>query len=382
MSLQADVLCSRAGFELAVRLDVEPGEVVAVLGRNGAGKSTLLDCLAGLLRPPGTSVRLGGRELAGLEPHQRRVGVLRQRPLLFPHLTARDNVAFGPRSRGAARSQARAVAEEWLDAVGVGELAGRRPAQLSGGQAQRVALARALATEPELLLLDEPLAALDVDAAPAMRGLLRRVLQPMRPSSDAVGQRTHWFKPGGRRVTVLVTHDPLDALALADTVLILADGEVVERGPTQRVLAAPRTPFTARLAGLNLVAGQAVAGGLETPDGELLSGLLAPDAEAASPAVAVFAPSAVSVYPAGDAAPPGSPRNTAPATVGTLEPHGPVVRLHTSAGSGWAAGLTADLTAAAVAELALEPGSRVTVAVKATAVEIHPAWPPAVGSRP
>lgn len=377
MSLQADVRFSRAGFELAVRLDVEPGEVVAVLGRNGAGKSTLLDCLAGLLRPPETSVRLGGRELAGLEPHQRRVGVLRQRPLLFPHLTARDNVAFGPRSRGTARSQARAVAEEWLDAVGAGELAGRRPAQLSGGQAQRVALARALATEPELLLLDEPLAALDVDAAPAMRGLLRRVLRQVVSGKQSYSSACH-----SRRVTVLVTHDPLDALALADTVLILADGEVVERGPTQRVLAAPRTPFTARLAGLNLVAGQAVADGLETPDGELLSGLLAPDAEAASPAVAVFAPSAVSVYPAGDAAPPGSPRNTAPATVGTLEPHGPVVRLHTSAGSGWAAGLSADLTAAAVAELALEPGSRVTVAVKATAVEIHPAWPPALVSGP
>lgn len=367
MTLQADVRATHGEFRLAARLDVEPGQVVAVLGRNGAGKSTLLDCLAGLLRPAGTSVQLDGRELAGLPPHQRRVGLLRQRPLLFPHLTVRDNVAFGPRALGASKAQARAVADRWLVDVDATEFAGRRPAQLSGGQAQRVALARALATDPALLLLDEPLAALDVDTAPVIRGLLRGVL-----------------RAGRERVTVLVTHDPLDALALADTVLVLADGQVVERGPTQRVLAAPRTQFTARLAGLNLVAGQAAPGGLRTPDDVLLSGLHSPDAEEASPAVAVFSPSAVSVYPAGEAVAHGSPRNTASAVVAGLEPHGPVVRLRTraSGASGWAGGLAADLTAAAVAELGIEPGSPITVAVKATAVEIHAAWPPGADTRP
>lgn len=368
MTLSADLRTRRGAFELSVALDVPAGQVVAVLGRNGSGKSTLLDCLAGLLRPEPSSVRLAGRELAAEPPHQRRVGLLRQRPLLFPHLSARDNVAFGVRARGARRPQARAAAERWLAEVGVAELADRKPAALSGGQAQRVALARALATEPELLLLDEPLAALDVDAAPAMRALLRRVLR------DAATER----------VTVLVTHDPLDALALADTVAVLTDGRIVEQGPTGRVLASPRTPFTARLAGLNLVAGQAVDGGLRTTDGALLSGLLAPDAALSEAAVAVFAPSAVSVYPAGDAVLHGSPRNTAAATVAAVEPHGPVVRLRTGAAGSpdWAAGLAADITPGAVAELGLEPGSRIAVAVKATAVEIHPALPPAPTAGP
>ncbi|MGH3432113.1 MAG: ATP-binding cassette domain-containing protein, partial [Thermocrispum sp.] len=262
-------------------------------------------------------------------------------------------------------------------------LGDRKPAQLSGGQAQRVALARALATEPALLLLDEPLAALDVDTAPVIRGLLRSVLFTggavvgSGASSDRLGHCA-----GTERVTVLVTHDPLDALALADTVIVLADGRVVERGPTHRVLSAPRTPFAARLAGLNLVAGHAVGGGLRTTDGRLLSGLHARDAEQDSPAVAVFPPSAVSVYPAGEAGQPGSPRNTADAVVAGLEPHGPFVRLRTRAAGSWAGSLAADVTAAAVAELGIVPGSPITVAIKATAVEIHPAWLPDAGPRP
>ncbi|WP_028848683.1 sulfate/molybdate ABC transporter ATP-binding protein [Thermocrispum agreste] len=355
MTLRAVVRAARGQFRLSVELSAERGHVVAVLGHNGAGKSTLLDCLAGLLRSDETSVRLDGRELGSLPPHRRRVGLLRQRPLLFPHLTVRDNVAFGPRAAGASRRQARAIAGRWLAAVGAEEYADRRPDQLSGGQAQRVALARALATEPELLLLDEPLAALDADAAPAMRALLRTVL-----------------RSASKRVTVLVTHDPLDALALADTALVLADGRVVERGPTQRVLSAPRTPYAARLAGLNLVAGEAVEGGLRTPDGDLLSGLHAEGLEPHTPAVAVFAPSAVSVYPRGKSVP-GSPRNTAEAVVAAVEPHGPVIRVRTRASGGWAGGLTADLTPAAVADLALDPGKPVTVVVKATAVDVHPA---------
>lgn len=365
--LSASVACARGEFELAVDLEVGAGEVVAVLGPNGSGKSTLLDCLAGLLRPPGATVRLAGRELAGLPPPDRRVGLLRQRPLLFPHLSARDNVAFGLRARGLSRGAARDSASRWLAEVDADGLAGRRPGQLSGGQAQRVALARALATDPELLLLDEPLAALDVDATPAMRGLLRRVLRgevwSSRPQTPPNGETG-----AAKRATILVTHTHLDALALADRVVVLADGKVVEQGPTQRVLSAPRTPFTARIAGLNLVAGTAVAEGIRTPDGALLSGLLSPDTEPNAPAVAVFPPSAVSVYPADAPAHPGSPRNTAQATVTALEPHGPVMRVRTQT-SGWAGGLAADLTAAAVAELAIEPGSRITVAVKATAVD-------------
>jgi molybdate transport system ATP-binding protein len=352
--LHAQMELSRGSFDLRVAFDVEAGTVLAVLGPNGSGKSSLLGCLSGLLRPDHATITLDGRTLHDLPAHARGVGLLSQDPLLFPHLSVLDNVAFSPRSRGATRSRAREIARQWLDEVGVAEFADRRPAQLSGGQAQRVAVARALAGDPGLLLLDEPLAALDVDAAPAVRGVLRRVL-------DTAGPRT----------TVLVTHDPLDALALADQVLVLADGRAVERGPVRSVLAAPRTAFTARIAGLNLVAGIATTDGLRTADGTVVAGIPEPDAEPGKPAVAVFAPSAVSVYPAEEDHA-GSPRNTATVVVAALEPHGAVIRLRTT-GPGWAAGLSADLTPAAVADLRLEPGATVRLSIKATTVTIHPA---------
>lgn len=352
--LHTEIALSRGSFDLRVAFDVDAGTVLAVLGPNGSGKSSLLGCLSGLLRPDTATITLAGRALHDLPAHARAVGLLSQDPLLFPHLSVLDNVAFSPRSKGAPRSRAREIARHWLEEVGVAEFADRRPAQLSGGQAQRVAVARALAGDPTLLLLDEPLAALDVDAAPAVRGVLRRVL-------DRAGPRT----------TVLVTHDPLDALALADQVLVLADGRAVERGPVRSVLAAPRTAFTARIAGLNLVAGIATTDALRTADGTVVAGIPAPDVEPGKPAVAVFPPSAVSVYPAGEDHA-GSPRNTATVVVAALEPHGAVIRLRTS-GAGWAAGVSADLTPAAVADLRLEPGATVRLAIKATTVTLHPA---------
>lgn len=356
MSLHAEIELSRGSFELDVSLDVPAGSVLAVLGPNGSGKSSLLGCLSGLLRPRRAEITLGERSLQDLPAHARAVGLLSQDPLLFPHMSVLDNVAFAPRSKGRGRARAREIAHHWLTEVDAAEFADRRPAQLSGGQAQRVAVARALAADPELLLLDEPLAALDVDAAPAIRGLLRRVLAT-----------------AGNRVTVLVTHDPLDALALADHVLVLARGQAVERGPTRDVLGAPRTAFTARIAGLNLIAGTASEEGLLTHDGSHVAGMLAPDTEQGRPAVAVFAPSAVSVYPVDDGHP-GSPRNTFEAVVGALEPHGAVIRLRTK-GERWKGELSADLTPAAVAELELEPGTAVRLSVKATTVAVHPAMP-------
>ncbi|TQJ02906.1 sulfate/molybdate ABC transporter ATP-binding protein [Amycolatopsis cihanbeyliensis] len=359
MTLHAELDLTRGAFHLTATVDVPAGGVLAILGPNGSGKSTVLGCLAGLLDPDTARITLAGRILTDstrgvrVPPHQRGVGLLAQDPLLFPHLSVLDNVAFGPRSRGARRAEAARVARHWLAEVGAAELAGRGPAQLSGGQAQRVAVARALAGEPGLLLLDEPLAALDVDAAPALRGLLRRVLR-----AEA-------------RTAVLVTHDPLDALTLADQVAVLSGGRVVEAGPTRAVLSAPRTAFTARIAGLNLVEGTATGTGLRTAAGEPITGMLAEDAVPGEPAVAVFAPGTVAVYPEGQA-PVGSPRNTVPATVGTLEPHGSLVRLRAT-GAGWAAGIAADLTPAAVAELGLDPGSPVRLAIKATTVLIHPA---------
>ncbi|TVT55665.1 ATP-binding cassette domain-containing protein [Amycolatopsis rhizosphaerae] len=349
MTLHAEIGLARGGFELSVGFDVPAGSVLAILGPNGSGKSSLLGCLAGLLAARQAVITLDGRALHGLPAHARAVGLLSQDPLLFPHLSVLDNVAFAPRSKGEGRARSREIARHWLAEVDAAEFAERRPGALSGGQAQRVAVARALAAAPDLLLLDEPLAALDVDAAPAIRGLLRRVLSTHRIAA-----------------TVLVTHDPLDALALADHVLVLAGGKAVERGPTREVLAAPRTAFTARIAGLNLIAGTAVEEGLRTEDGALVAGMLAPDAVAGEPAVAVFEPSAVSVYPAEDGHP-GSPRNLIPAVVSVLEPHGPVIRLRTTSG------LSAELTPAAVADLGLEPGLGVRLAVKATTITVHPA---------
>ncbi|MBE1500562.1 molybdate transport system ATP-binding protein [Amycolatopsis lexingtonensis] len=352
MSLTARIEAVRGSFSLDVDLDVPAGHVLALLGPNGSGKSTVLGCLAGLITPTSAEITVAGRALVGVAPHRRGIGLLSQDALLFPHLSVADNVAFSPRSTGAGRRAARERAYYWLAEVDAVALADRRPGQLSGGQAQRVAIARALAAEPELLLLDEPFAALDVDAAPAIRGLLRRVL-----------------KTGP--TTVLVTHDPLDALALADHVAVMNGGRVVERGPTREVLSAPRTAFTARIAGLNLVAGTAVPEGLRTAAGEVVSGIPAADVVPGEPAVAVFPPNAVAVYPH-DGEHRGSPRNTTDAVVSALEPHGPVIRVRAE-GDGWAHGLTADLTPAAVAELALEPGSAVTLSVKAATVAVHPA---------
>jgi molybdate transport system ATP-binding protein len=358
--LDARVTTRRGAFVLDVAIEIAPGEVVAVLGPNGSGKSTLLATLAGLDAPEDARVTLGGRTLTdtaagvAVPPHRRRVGLLSQQALLFPHLSAQDNVAFGPRCGGRRRRDAVAAARERLADVGVAELADRRPAALSGGQAQRVAIARALATEPELLLLDEPFAALDVDAAPAVRSVLRRVVRD-------TGQ-----------TTLLVTHDVLDAVVLADRLVVLAGGRVVEQGPTAEVLARPRSAFAARIAGLDLVSGTAAPGGLSTADGATVHGAASEEMAPGEPAVAVFAPSAVAVH---RERPGGSPRNVLPARLAALEPRGEVVRLRAAAAPGgpaWVEGLAADVTPAAVAELGVEPGDDLWFAVKATEVSVHP----------
>ncbi|CAM2793435.1 ATP-binding cassette domain-containing protein [Saccharomonospora xinjiangensis] len=367
MTLRAELTLTRGAFELSVSLSVPEGGVLAVLGPNGAGKSTVLSCLAGLVRAERAHVRLGDRVLDGdgvrVPAHERGVGLLAQNALLFPHLSVLDNVAFSPRSRGASKAEARDVARRWLDEVDAREFADRSPAELSGGQAQRVGLARALAGEPGLLLLDEPLAALDVDAAPAVRGVLRRVLRGS----------------GRKLATVLVTHDPLDALTLADHVAVLAEGRIVEQGPAREVLAAPRTVFTARLAGVNLVPGTATRTGsgavVRTASGQSFHGVPARDLADGDAAVAVFDPGAVAVHPR-DAEVAGSPRNVVNAVVTAVEPHGPVVRLRTREG------ISADLTPASVADLALEPGTPVRLAVKAAVVAVHAAPEPARGPGP
>jgi molybdate transport system ATP-binding protein len=311
--LEADL---RVADRVEAAFTVEPGEVLAVIGPNGAGKSTLLHALAGLVDVEGTA-RLGGVDLLALPVRQRRVGLVFQGQLLFPHLTALDNVAFGLRARGGSRTAAEATAREWLERFGIADLAGRRPGQLSGGQAQRVAIARALATEPDVLLLDEPFTGLDVSVQMALRIELGRHLRDF---------------PG---VVLLVTHDAIDALTLADRVLVLDEGRVAQVGPPAEVAAEPRTSHVARLVGLNLVA-----------DGE---DLLA------------FTPDAVVVSLA---EPQGSTRLRWRGQIATLAPHGDAVRLLVHASPD----LLADVTPAAATELGLLPGTEVWLSAKQTAV--------------
>ena len=225
----------RGGFALALDLVVAPGEVVAVVGPNGAGKTTLLRAVAGLAALDAGRVMLGDRLLedaaAGvrLPPQDRRAGVVFQDLRLLPHLRIRDDVAFGPRARGVPRVEAARRAGEWLARVGLGDRGDARPAELSGGQAQRVSLARALASEPDLLLLDEPLAAVDVAARDGLRELLR----------------THLGAFAGP--VLLVTHDPAEAVALGDRVVVVEGGTVTQVGTTAEVAAAPASAWVARM---------------------------------------------------------------------------------------------------------------------------------------
>ncbi|KRE43867.1 sulfate/molybdate ABC transporter ATP-binding protein [Knoellia sp. Soil729] len=337
-----------AARDVAIALTVAQGETLALLGPNGAGKSTVLAAAAGLLRPDSGTVRLGDHTLSDhqtrtwVPPHARRIALLAQDARLFPHLSALDNVAFGPRSQGQPKRTAHEAAARWLEEVGMTAYARRRPHELSGGQAQKVAIARALATEPAALLVDEPLSALDVEVAPDVRDLLRRV------TSDLT--------------TVIVTHDALDAALLSDRVAVMHAGRVVEHGETGRVLSRPTSDFGARFAGLNLVRGVTSGGALRMPDGRLLHGIAESDlGQDGGPVAAVVAPSAVSIHLE---ATHGSPRNSLAASVVDLEPHGPTVRVRTDL-------LSADITPAAVAELRLARGNRVVLSVKATEVHLH-----------
>ncbi|MCZ7428960.1 ABC transporter ATP-binding protein [Micromonospora sp. WMMA1949] len=347
--LDAHLVAERDGFTLDVRLRIAAGEVVALLGPNGAGKTTALRVLAGLHPLDGGHLTLDGADLdrpdrrVWTPPERRPVGVVFQDYLLFPHLSALDNVAFGPRRRGADKRAARARAQEWLDRVGLGDQARRRPRQLSGGQAQRVALARALAVDPALLLLDEPLAALDARTRLDTRAELQRHLGA---------------HPGA---TLLVTHDPLDALVLADRLVIVEHGRVVQEGDATAVTARPRTDYVARLVGLNLHRGH--ADGHAVTVGELT--LTTADAVEGEAFVA-YPPSAVALHPS---RPEGSPRNVWAATVSGVQRHGDNLRVLLAG----PVEVAADVTPAAAAHLGLIPGRPVWAAVKGAETRAYPA---------
>ena len=243
--LVVDAEVSRGSFTLAASLTAPPGQVLGLLGPNGAGKSTLLSAVAGLTPVSAGRITLAGQVLddagtgAFAEASARPVGFVFQNYRLFPHLTVAENVAFSPRARGLGRQAARSAASDWLDRLRLSDLAGRKPDQLSGGQAQRVALARALAGQPALLLLDEPLSALDAGTRLDVQAELKRHL------ADFAGP------------CLLVTHDPLEALVLADQLIVLEGGRIVQEGTPAHIARQPGTDYVAKLVGLNLYAGHA-----------------------------------------------------------------------------------------------------------------------------
>ncbi|MFB7514747.1 ABC transporter permease [Streptomyces sp. NPDC056144] len=328
-------------------LDAEPGTTIAVVGPNGAGKTTLLRALLGLTPRAHADLRLGDEDVTALPPHRRRVAWVPQDGALFPHLTALANTAYGLRAQGVPRTEARRAAQDWLDRLGVGHLGHRRPGQLSGGQAQRVALARALAARPRLLVLDEPLAALDQTTRAHVRHTLR----------------THLGGFGG--VCLIVTHDPVEAVSLADRVLVLDEGRALQEDTPAEVTRHPRSPWVARMLGRNAWPGTATAEGLALDGGGVL--VAAEPPEAGGAALAIVAPEAVSVH---RERPAGSPRNVWPGTVREITASGS--RLRVLVTSPDAPDLVAEITPQAAAELGLADGVAVWTGVKATEVTVVP----------
>jgi molybdate transport system ATP-binding protein len=347
MTLAAQVVVRRGPLTVDLAVRVADGEVLAVLGPNGAGKSTLLRVLAGLLPLDGGRVVVDGDTVwdddrVHVPAHRRSLGMVFQDHLLFPHLSITDNVAFGLRTRGVRRPAARGTAQGWLVRVGLAGLGDRRPGELSGGQAQRAALARALVGDPRLLLLDEPLSALDARTRLTVRAELRRHL------ADFAGS------------AVLVSHDPVDAMALADRVVVVEDGAVVQAGTPAEVARRPRTDYVARLVGLVLLPGTA-AGTTVALDG---GGAVSVGEPASGPVFAAIRPASVSLYLQ---RPAGSPRNVWPARLVAATPHGSEVRCDLAG----EVPLTADVTATSFAELGLAPGADVWASVKAADVTVY-----------
>ncbi len=348
MSLDAEVSVTLGPFELNVALRVDDGEVVAVLGPNGGGKTTLVRALAGLHSLRAGHVTLDGVVLDDpsarifVAPEHRQCGVVFQDYCLFAHLTTEENVAFGPRSRGVSKADAHHRALEWLDTMGLAGTAHLRPDRLSGGQAQRVALARALATGPRLLLLDEPMAALDAGARASVRHQLGRHLE------------------GFAGPCVVVTHDPLDAAALADRLLIVEDGHVVQSGTLAEVTARPRTAYVAELMGLNLLRGRARGTHLVLANGTTLQ----TSVDANGDVFAVIAPRDVALY---SSPPGGSPRNTWSTRVDEIHRLGTRARVLLGA----PVPIAAEVTSEAVSDLGLGEGAPVWASVKATQIDVY-----------
>jgi molybdate transport system ATP-binding protein len=350
VSLDAAVRLSLGVLDLDMELTIREGEVVALLGPNGAGKTTLLRAIAGLAAFSAGHVRLDAHVLEDVAtgeyvPTERRpIGVVFQDYLLFPHLSVLDNVAFGLRSRGTGKRVAGEKAVQWLDRVGLGSYASAKPAELSGGQRQRVALARALAPDPRLLLLDEPLAALDATTRAEVRRDLKHHLASF---------------PGLRLV---VTHDPLEAAALADRLVVMENGRLVQTGTAAEVTERPRSQYVADLVGVNLLRGQADHGFVRMPGGPVVAAAGAESGEV----FAVIHPRAIAVH---RQRPEGSPRNVWSGRATGIDLIGDRVRVRIDG----EVRVVAEVTTASLKELDLGEGGQVWLSFKATDVGVYPA---------
>lgn len=350
MSLSVELRVVReSGFNLDVSFEVHPGQTLALLGPNGAGKSTTAAALAGLLPIDWGRIILGENVLDDpasgvfVPPHSRNVGLVFQDYVLFPHLSVEENVGFGLRSRGLAQPQSRSRTSRWLTAFDLEGIARKKARNLSGGEAQKVALARALAIEPDFLILDEPLAALDATTRVDLRHQLGDHL------AEFQGPK------------VLITHEPAEAFLLADYICVIEEGTATQSGTADDIRLRPRTKYAADLAGSNLLFGQAHNGRVDVDGHEMVVA----DTEARGGVLLTIHPRSISVHLR---PPEGSPRNTWKTTVDRLEHFGDRVRLKTGA----PLGLTIEVTPAAAEELGLAPAVEVWLSVKATEIGTEP----------
>jgi len=336
------------GFVIDVDIEIPAGTTVALLGPNGAGKSTVVEVIAGLLPIDEGSVQFGDRLLDRpaddifVPAEDRKTGVVFQDYLLFPHMTVLDNVAFGLQGRGSSKEVTSDGALAWLKKLNIADLASRKAVGLSGGEAQRVALARALSPEPDLLLLDEPMSALDATTRVEVRRDLADVLQRFE------GPR------------LLITHDPTEAFLLADHIYVMEKGSIVQSGSAEEIRLRPRTPYVADLAGANLFKGTAALGVINVDGHELTVA----DAAASGDVLATVHPRAISVH---RERPRGSPRNVWETGLTRIEHYGDRVRIQT----GPPLAMTAEITPGALDALDLSVGMKVWVSIKATEIGLE-----------
>jgi molybdate transport system ATP-binding protein len=351
--LDLRVRSRRGEFELDVAFEAPAGATTVIVGESGAGKTSILRLASGLDHPDAGHIRLDGEVYAdtadgvAVPAWRRDVGYVAQDYALFPHLTVAENVAFGLRSSGTPRGEIDSRVGEALRRTGIAELAGRRPGMLSGGQQQRAALARALVLDPRLLLLDEPLTALDLQTRRQVRGALRHLLR-------ALGC-----------VTLYVTHSPLEALLFGDRIVVVEAGRISQVGTREDLLRHPRSRYVAELMGTNLFAGSASRGAVTVRTGE--GDLAVSDPGEPGEVFLTVDPREITLH---TVRPEGSAQNVFAGSIVELAPEPPSgERVRVVLGT--SPPLVAEVTREAAAGLGLREGMMVHASFKATGIRTY-----------